>query len=661
MKAQQEPWLNALGKPRKQKNEELEFDDIPDRMKSAKRWLLWKKKKDKDGKDRKIPHYVNHMPRSGDLDSPEDLAQLSTFEQAVDALQAGFYTGLGFALGGDGTGNYWQGVDLDKITEHPGLEDIADDLPGYTETSPSGKGRHAIGYGKKFGSMGSNGSGVEAYCEGRFFTVTGEGAGLGDIEDIAEFVNKRLAPVHGGQRRADTSSGGGAPLEAIPASAQKDLRSALCWLDPDDRQLWIEVGHALKTGGEAGKNLWIEWSMRSDKWQPSDARKWEDLKAVSTNWRSVFNKAQQAGWSNTGSTPPAVVDSPAVRPKRELECINSDDIDISDEQYEDELIERILNKDAMSVLYGDSNSGKTFLAVDMACKLATGQKWMGRNAIHGAVVYLATEGFGSVRKRIKAYKREFRINKLPVFVVKSPVNFFSNTDDTAAVVELVRKIERETGIKVVLVIGDTMARIAAGANENTGQDMTIVLHHADTIRNDCAVHFLWIHHTGKDAARGARGWSGIRAAIDTEIEVVEAPGNPIRSVEITKQRDGDGKGDRYGFVLIPVTIGKNQWGSDMTSCVIMQQDAPPKSSSGGVKADSIEAHILAFLEDRKSSAKRSAIADYVCERAKNKKGEPVSTTSVYNKIKEMVEAKKLMEFDGAIQPTSWMPKDQVLE
>ena len=31
--------------------------------------------------------------------------------------------------------------------------------------------------------------------------------------------------------------------------------------------------------------------------------------------------------------------------------------------------------------------------------------------------------------------------------------------------------------------------------------------------------FLLIHHTGKNIANGMRGWSGVRAAIDTEIEV----------------------------------------------------------------------------------------------------------------------------------------------
>ena len=29
--------------------------------------------------------------------------------------------------------------------------------------------------------------------------------------------------------------------------------------------------------------------------------------------------------------------------------------------------------------------------------------------------------------------------------------------------------------------------------------------HSDAIRAECKAHFMWIHHSGKDQARGARG------------------------------------------------------------------------------------------------------------------------------------------------------------
>lgn len=144
-----------------------------DAMRAAARWLIYQHVPQPGKKARKVPHYADGAPRQGTLDTPADTARLVSYDCAVAALQGrGQEWGLGFALGPDGTGNYWQGVDLDDV-EANGLIDLANALPGYVEYSPSGLGAHAIGYGARFDSLGHNGTGIEAYCEGRFFTFTG--------------------------------------------------------------------------------------------------------------------------------------------------------------------------------------------------------------------------------------------------------------------------------------------------------------------------------------------------------------------------------------------------------------------------------------------------------------------------------------------------------
>ena len=336
-----------------------------------------------------------------------------------------------------------------------------------------------------------------------------------------------------------------------------------------------------------------------------------------------------------------------------LEHIHADHIDVREERFDDELVESVLLKDGMSVIYGDSNSGKTFLAIDLACSIARGTTWLGRRSVQGVALYLATEGPKSVQMRLKAYKKHHGIQSLPLVVVTSPVNFFEGGPvDSHKVVSLVMKVEAEIGQKVRVVIGDTMARIAAGANENTGQDMTIVLKHADYIRARAGVHFMWIHHCGKDAAKGGRGWSGIRAAIDTEIEVVETKGQPSRSVEITKQRDIDGKGDRYGFTLLPVPIGMTQWGRTRSSCVVIEAEAPTKVASGATPG--IETAIMEFFATEKTSSSRKRIIEFVRGLGRNK-ADPPKSGSIYNKIGAMVKSGVLVEFDGIIQPASWVP------
>src|SRR5262249_45137736 len=133
----------------------------------------------------------------------EDLKNLVSFQEARQAIATGKYTGLGFALGSDNNGGYWQGIDLDDIEDKPALLEIKSSLPGYVEISPSGKGLHAIGYGPKFTNLGSNKSGIEAYSYARFFTVTGKRVNAllkhqnhENVVDIADFVKQRLQPLH---------------------------------------------------------------------------------------------------------------------------------------------------------------------------------------------------------------------------------------------------------------------------------------------------------------------------------------------------------------------------------------------------------------------------------------------------------------------------------
>ena len=102
-------------------------------------------------------------------------------------------------------------------------------------------------------------------------------------------------------------------------------------------------------------------------------------------------------------------------------------------------------------------------------------------------------------------------------IAQSPIDLFDGDADTNAVIRLVQILEKQRGQKVRLIVGDTLARLSAGANENAGQDMGLIVRRFDRIRTETKAHFLLIHHSGKNAAAGARGWSGVRAAVDTEI------------------------------------------------------------------------------------------------------------------------------------------------
>jgi RecA-family ATPase len=322
-----------------------------------------------------------------------------------------------------------------------------------------------------------------------------------------------------------------------------------------------------------------------------------------------------------------------------LRYIRGDQIDTGTRQFDDEIIEGVLGRNAMAVIYGDSNSGKTFLAIDMAASIERGVEWLGRRTVPGLVIYLATEAPGSVETRIAAYRRRTGALLKNLVVVQSPVNLYDNTADMHAVIKLIREIEREHGQRALLIVGDTLARLAAGANENSGEDMTVVLRNADTIREETGASFLWIHHTGKDAARGARGWSGLRAAIDTEVEVTVDEATNVRTAEITKQRDLPGKGERFGFVLQVEVVGKNRWGIERTSCIIESADAPQKVERAK-KPSEIAGAITEFLTARGAGCKRGALVKHFDGR--------YPSSSVYRELGKLMERGMLVEVAGIV-------------
>lgn len=242
----------------------------------------------------------------------------------------------------------------------------------------------------------------------------------------------------------------------------------------------------------------------------------------------------------------------------------------SDYEAPDELVEGLMTIGSSVVVYGDSNSGKTFWALSVATAIATGTDCYGRKTDAGLVIYLASEAPASIRSRMQAIKKYHGCDLENLAMVPVPMNFYNGDQDAHDVIELVRAIEQIKGRPVRLIIGDTLARMSAGANENSGEDMGPVMARFDQVATATGAALMIIHHNGKDAAKGARGWSGIRAHIDTEIEVIEKEG--IRMVNVTKQRELPSKGEAIYFKLEVVEMGISKFGGPATTCVAIPDD-----------------------------------------------------------------------------------------
>lgn len=299
----------------------------------------------------------------------------------------------------------------------------------------------------------------------------------------------------------------------------------------------------------------------------------------------------------------------------------------------DELVQGLLTVGGGSVLYGDSNCGKTFFAIDLACAVARGADWMGRRTEQGLVVYLAAESPQSVRSRVQAYQKHHAVEISDFAIVQNSINLFASDTDTEAIIKAVKMIEAQRKQKVRLIIGDTLARMSAGANENAGQDMGLVIDRFDRIRRECCAHFMLIHHSGKSAAAGARGWSGVRAAVDVEIEVNDSATG--RYAEVTKDRDLGSKGERIGFGLEAIEAGRSKWGKSVTTCIVVPAAAAPGRK--GPKPGTIAGRIMAFLHGKDTGADRTDISANL----------PHPSSSVDREIRALVN-KGLLHEEGTV-------------
>jgi hypothetical protein len=229
------------------------------------------------------------------------------------------------------------------------------------------------------------------------------------------------------------------------------------------------------------------------------------------------------------------------------------------------LIDGILDVGAMSVMYGASNSGKTFVALDQGFHIAAGIPWQGRRVAQGLVVHLVLEGGRGFHKRVaalqKRYGTEIGDRKIPFVIIPCPIDMRTSGADVRAVARLVEDIAKAYDVPVRLVTIDTLSRALAGGEENGSQDMGAFVTNADALRHAVLAHVMTIHHSGKDAAKGARGHSLLRAATDTEIEIAD---NEIRS---TKQRDME-SASAIRFELERVDLGASPNGKAISSCVV---------------------------------------------------------------------------------------------
>jgi hypothetical protein len=263
-----------------------------------------------------------------------------------------------------------------------------------------------------------------------------------------------------------------------------------------------------------------------------------------------------------------------------------------------DFVEGLLIDGGFSVVYGPSNCGKSFWALDLAAHVASQPTWRhGESEIeNGAVIYVALEGASGVKNRIKALRKRGILTRGDRLLVCRERFSLLEPGHADRMAKTIAAVAESLDVPVRLVILDTLSRAMAGGDENSGQDMTTAIATVDAIRAATGAHVIVIHHSGKDEAKGARGHSSLRAAADTEIEIFRPAGQSVSTVRVTKQRDLP-IGEPMPFTLETVVLGTDRRGKEITSCVVRHEDPimAAKRGNPGKRREFLLKRLLALL------------------------------------------------------------------
>ena len=242
------------------------------------------------------------------------------------------------------------------------------------------------------------------------------------------------------------------------------------------------------------------------------------------------------------------------------------------------LIRDLLERDTLAMIFGEPKSGKSFIAVDIACCIASGLDFHGRRVrAPGHVVILAGEGQAGLTKRLHAWCDWRKVNAadIPVNVSDGPASIIDH-EALRDVVAAVDQAAKKDGPPALVVV-DTLARNFGPGDESSTRDMNQFIQGLDEIRTTYNCGMLVIHHPGhgnKDRARGAMALPG---ALDALYRVDR---DALGTVRFEPQFMKDAAiPDALAFTMRVVELPiLDEDGRPETTCVLEATDFVPKAA-----------------------------------------------------------------------------------
>lgn len=270
--------------------------------------------------------------------------------------------------------------------------------------------------------------------------------------------------------------------------------------------------------------------------------------------------------------------------------MTEDEIDLlPDIEY---LIDGILQCSTVSLLFGESNTGKTFNALHFAQCVARGMDWIGRRVRRGPVLYIYAEGKLGLKPRLRAWRKHFdKPATNDIQYLAFPVHLLT---DRQTLLDTIAMQEQ----KPALVVVDTFGACNTGVNQNDQMEVTRVLMTAHEIVRDYSSHVLIVHHTNRSGTMN--GSQAFKNHVDTMLELKqETEGDKDSAIIMSceKQRDGE-IFQPINLKIEVVEIGFNEETlKPITSCVVVAYSKPTREQA---EQDQNEEKMLGILQQHKT-------------------------------------------------------------
>lgn len=247
-------------------------------------------------------------------------------------------------------------------------------------------------------------------------------------------------------------------------------------------------------------------------------------------------------------------------------------------QTPDWIVHRLIERSTLGQIYSDWNVGKSALAVDIACHVATGKPFYKRAVEKGPVLYIASEGSRGLARRFYGWQLNLGIT-LPSSIYLTRITMrLPDSKNEQLLQKAIKTIEVSHGQPPVLVIIDTLAQTMIG-EQNSTSDVDRFTSCLRELFEKSAIMLL--HHVGHSEKNRSRGASSLPAACDWEFRLEEEKNNGsdeevIKYIRLknTKQRDEEQQPELC-LALIRLTLATDHQDEPITTVVVRSASDHP--------------------------------------------------------------------------------------